>query len=332
MIKITNPFWKDIFTEWTKFCSQYQVKNNGDILDSCLWYNKQLSDSNLLFPDWVKQGIQVVGDLVNNYGEIYSAKEIEKSYNLKINILNYYTMRSALNHCIKLNKEGHLFTFARPHCPFHIKLMYTPQKGSKIFYKAIQNFKYVNPPKCEAYWNSYTNTPLQYETWSKIYKICFQGISDNSIKWFQYKILFNILGTREYLWRTKIINDNQCSLCGDQPETIKHLFAECEKTVELWTALTQWIKNSINFNIELTNQLKIPGYIVCDRNFWVTNFILLVTRNYIFQCSKKGHQLNIVYLRKEIKTRYLEEENLSKINTTNENFNKNWENWKPVLL
>ena len=58
-------------------------------------------------------------------------------------------------------------------------------------------------PLCARIWNEvlfakYPNFE-QREKWTLLYKICFKCIEDNEYVWFQYHILFKILGTKEYL-------------------------------------------------------------------------------------------------------------------------------------
>ena len=74
----------------------------------------------------------------------------------------------------------------------------------------------------------------------------FKTIYDNSVIWFQYRIIFGILGTKDYLFKMKIVDSNQCRLCGQNAETIQHLFSQCEIVENLWAEIKQWIKRKVN--------------------------------------------------------------------------------------
>ena len=71
------------------------------------------------------------------------------------------------------------------------------------------------------------------EIWQNIFKACMKSIIDNDFDWFQYKILFNILNTNEYLYKIKMSNSNLCRLCGEYLETILHLFTQCKEVQDL---------------------------------------------------------------------------------------------------
>ena len=53
-----------------------------------------------------------------------------------------------------------------------------------------------------------------------IFRACHKTLLDNRLIWFQYKILFNILDTKDHLYKLKISDSNLCSFCNQQPESM----------------------------------------------------------------------------------------------------------------
>ena len=143
--------------------------------------------------------------------------------------------------------------------------------------------------------------------------------------------LYMILGSNEYLNKLKISDSNLCSLCGNQSESIMHLFSDCIESSKLWINVKNWIKNLILHILDLNRIAKILGYTTCDENFWLLNFLLLIVRNYIFTCSKQNRHLNIYNLQRIVKEKYLEQESLSKLNSQHEKFKKRWTVWKNLF-
>ena len=168
-------------------------------------------------------------------------------------------------------------------------------------------------------------------SWGICYRICFHSIEDNSLKWLQYRILHRILGVRDLLFRIKVSDINMCRLCKEHSETIVHLFSECTKSHSLWQNVISWIKSSINLNINLTKNMKILGYTEQGPNFWPLNFILTITRQYIFTKAKDLGQLNIYHLQKLIHKRYTEQETLSTLNGKTNPFQEKWVVWKKIF-
>ena len=54
------------------------------------------------------------------------------------------------------------------------------------------------------------------------------------LKEFQYKLTNKILVTKPILHRIRKIENNLCSYCEQEPETILHLFVSCDKVKEFW--------------------------------------------------------------------------------------------------
>ena len=56
-----------------------------------------------------------------------------------------------------------------------------------------------------------------------------------------------------------------------------------------------------------------------------------MTKQYIFRCSYFDKALNIFDLQKKIKSKFTDEEYISKINKKNEKFNQIWNTWIPIF-
>ena len=175
------------------------------------------------------------------------------------------------------------------------------------------------------------NFSINDKIWQNIFKACIKSVIDNDLVWFQYKILFNILDTNEYLYKIKISNSNLCRLCGECPETILLLFAQCKEVQNLWQNLNSWIRNKLSIDIDFLDSRKILGYEDYDTHFWPLNFILTNVRNYIFWCSKYNFKINIYFLQKRLENKFKEQKTLAIINQTEIKFNKRWEVWQNLF-
>ena len=82
----------------------------------------------------------------------------------------------------------------------------------------------------------------QINYWPMVYKICFRCVQDNNLSWFQYRVLFKILGTKDYLKKIKITEADKCGLCKNSVESIFHLFSLCDESSLIWDGIRQWVK------------------------------------------------------------------------------------------
>ena len=81
------------------------------------------------------------------------------------------------------------------------------------------------------------------------------SVVDDQIVWFQYKIIRDILDTKHYLYKVKLITDKMCSFCNMHPETTLHLLSDCSYVVDLWTNILNWIRRKLNIYRYQTGKL-----------------------------------------------------------------------------
>ena len=109
---------------------------------------------------------------------------------------------------------------------------------------------------------------------------------------FQFKINYHILYTRDKLFRAKIIENDECQLCG-VCQTLEHLFVECRHVQSFWNLLVSWW-NSCNLpKVVLTNNAKIYAHHPEKRSFRAVNLCLIVARYYIYTSAKESESYSI---------------------------------------
>ena len=137
-------------------------------------------------------------------------------------------------------------------------------------------------------WGYLLDEMEKQEQWENTFKACFRSVTDNTVIWLQYKILYNCLSTRDYLYKINLKDNNLCIFSYWSPEAIVHLFCECEKVQQLWYNVEKkWILMKVGVHLNFPNGLKFLGYRKMDSNFWPINFLILMTKRYIYKCAYK---------------------------------------------
>ena len=85
---VSNKFWSDVFQSWAYVGKELKINSNSDIMQSCLWYNKHISENQMFLPLWFKKGIYTVGDITDSSGKVLGLVEINAKFNLKVNFLD----------------------------------------------------------------------------------------------------------------------------------------------------------------------------------------------------------------------------------------------------
>ena len=75
---IHNQFWKDVLENWAEFCNVLKCETIHHVLESPLWYNKNLLyGENFCIQNWYKKGIRTVYDIINAEGNFYQFEELK---------------------------------------------------------------------------------------------------------------------------------------------------------------------------------------------------------------------------------------------------------------
>ena len=75
----------------------------------------------------------------------------------------------------------------------------------------------------------------------------FQYTKDTTLRWLQYRISHRISATNEYLFKLKLNDSKLCTFCNIEPESLFHLFVECEHVENVWNMLESYFSEPCGF-------------------------------------------------------------------------------------
>ena len=127
------------------------------------------------------------------------------------------------------------------------------------------------------------------QEWNR-YNTYINNLSEVTLKDFQFKINNKILVTKTFLHQIRKVEDNLCSYCKREPETILHLFVECDKVKEFWQSLRIWLMQNVNISINLDKKGILFSY---QGKCILKNYIMVVAKHYIYKNKFSAKQLNI---------------------------------------
>ena len=153
--KVHNKFWQDVLKDWQTLNKIQQPQNDWELLRNCIWYNSQISKNIIFFPDWYKKGIYLVDDIINSDGKLISIRDLNKKYNININILNYYTMKVKIELFMSKYRLLGNSALERPTYPFHLDVLFNSRSGCRHYYNIFNNADAQNEnPTCEIIWTN----------------------------------------------------------------------------------------------------------------------------------------------------------------------------------
>ena len=84
---------------WHDFCNLVEIETVQNVLDSPVWYNKNLINGhNFCLWDWFKRGIRQVSDLYDEQGNLCSFETLKVRFGLKDTFLEYLSLIKKFQH------------------------------------------------------------------------------------------------------------------------------------------------------------------------------------------------------------------------------------------
>ena len=324
--KTLNPFWKEVLLDWGQFLDV----TIPDTMLSPLWWNPNISNKPMFFNSWYKKGIKIVGDICDINGLMKTQQNICKEFDVSpIDFISFHAFKISLNIFLRdqldiVEHESNI----RPYYPKPLRILLRDKTG-------IRNIKKVfNTDRTVFYsdkWSRDLNIPLDRHSWVQAYQICFHTIKDNYLIYFQYRVLNRILGVKYLRKKMGLEHNELCSLCGKYPETLLHLFCICENSSMIWRELSSWINNKTGISLQFEPVVVIMGYTHTTNINPTINLLIMITKSYLFHCSKKNISPNIFSIIKRVQQSYNYHLAISQKNLEEEKYIVKWSLCKQLL-
>ena len=125
--------------------------------------------------------------------------------------------------------------------------------------------------------------------WAAVYRKPFQSTKISKLLVFQFKLFHRRLATNNFLKKINFIDNDLCSFCQKEEETLIHLFWNCAVTSLFWQAFKEWLPSSteappvLDLSLRLVIGLK-PQLLQNKYHY----FLFLVARFYIWTRRTRG--------------------------------------------
>ena len=294
-----NKFWHDVFDAWYQFSKRQDFYSNTDLLTSPLWYNEKLTCKDMFLPKWFEKGIITIADVIEDSGVLMKLDDIKRKYSIDhINPLHYLRVQKNVKCFIQKYKLSEIYMVERPFVPFQLKYIWANKKGVSAYYKIINQLN-ENIHIMKYKWQRELQVSFDEQLWKNIFSICYKSVCNNSLIWFQLKVLYRILGTKSYLHKMAIEENAKCNHC-QKMETIVHMFVECDNVKKFWNVIEKFIHQTVKLKLTFHCFDILFGYLLPGEDKVPINALILVTKKYIFDTNHKNGILNFDLLRQKL--------------------------------
>ena len=130
--------------------------------------------------------------------------------------------------------------------------------------------------------------------WNYIHNANFKCTIETQMRSFYLKLFHKAICTNQFLHRIGRSDSPNCYFCNDLPETILHLFFECEKVSPLWDELCFLINNISGESFTFSNFEKMFGVTDLSEHDNCINFLFLYLKFYLHRCKFQQTNPNFV--------------------------------------
>ena len=162
------------------------------------------------------------------------------------------------------------------------------KKPNRLPYKILVSKKQKRPITAQTKWIAdYTLETQEIIDWKTVYRTPFLCTKITKIIVFQFKLLHRRLATNSLLTKINLEDNEQCTFCQNDKETLIYLFWTCEISTLFWQGFKQWAIN----RGELSNNTNLSPYLVLglkpNKNKSI-NFYFLIARYFISICKMRS--------------------------------------------
>ena len=291
--KLDNPFWEEVLKIWIKYKSNFE--NEIDIRTYPIWSNFYIRHPNLIAKkrDLQERGIQYINNLLDESGRLFGYLDFVQQFNVSLNFVEFYSLIHSLPRQWRMEiseetKKLHQLNLSQKVLEDLLKF---DKVCKKTYWTLMEFYKTIRRP-IESKWSDSLGDNVSYEIIQKYNSANLTSTIDSKMRSFQFKILQRILTTNKFLKICKIKEDNSCSFCQAEIETLEHLFWECSLVKSFWDKLSNRLSSRLDLSGVLNAKSIILG--VLDRKDKdVINNILVVCKKYIYNKKFFSKQLNV---------------------------------------
>ena len=283
-MRFNNQFWKDVLKSWNK----YNYYWNRRIDNQIIWYNSdiKIGGKMVFWKDVYVKGLKYLYQL---FQEQQFKSEAEVWTEFRLTKLRYNSLKCAIPQDWKL-----FFLTTKPQtylpiAPHNYETSLQVKNLSQRVYKFLADdvmlihSKYIKWRQDLG--DSFSEGLCDF---GRLHLDIYRITNVPKYRNFQYRLMQRGLVTNTQLFQWKILDNDQCTFCKTEAETLLHLFCFCPQVGELWNRVATYLMEKFNLeNVSLEPKNIIFNRITPRKNH-IANFICLITKHFIYvqRCMK----------------------------------------------
>ena len=325
-IESQSIFWIEVFESFVGLHSSTTFKEYEDLYNCPVLFNTNIkmggnviSDQNL-----IKGGVFFIKDFMSN-GIFLKRETFNHRFNLDLNFLFYKGVTNAIKTFV--NKQKNLIHSYKDRTQYWpMRVICSIQKGASHLYLLLIQKDNTKPTGFRK-WDHLLEESID---WSKSLTCLRLATSDSKLRWFQLRILHNILTTNKSVSKYKPEQTELCTFCKQNPETIVHIFWERQISKNFISSLFEFISSKTHHakNLQANKSLILFGTSKDTFTDNILDLIILLSKFFLYRCKVNSKRPALKPFIEEIKQRHDIEKIIS---TSTGKYEAHRTSWAPYI-
>ena len=156
--------------------------------------------------------------------------------------------------------------------------------------------------------------------WEQIHIRNFKCTIETQLRSFYFKLFYKAIAFNSFLYKIGRKDSPLCFFCNESPETVVHVFCECDKIKPIWKDLLALINDKLHENYNFDGFNMMFGI----EDDVLLSFLILCCKYYIYKCRFQEVSPNFTALKNFILSKRNVEYNIARKKGKLTNHFKKW--------
>ena len=288
-----NPL-PSIWKAWARFSYNPDISLYDDIIHQNIMCNShiRIAHKPITSKIYLNSGIGCILDVIHPEAKRFYDYNEARRYipTFSLDMVSYYALLASIPRLWRIEIRANSLTEATDYLTALDTLLLRPFPSRQIYWQLVS---ITYPPKLavKTVWELELNKQIPESVWWDLYPNILFQVKVTKLQCLQYRILTRSLTTnvRRNKWDPTV--SPLCSFCLLFPETLEHLFVNCEKTNVIWLCLKRLLKYFIDIDLELSSETILLNNYQGICNILV-NTLILICKQYIYSNKCLGNPLS----------------------------------------
>ena len=243
--RISNPFWQDVLEAYSRFSIDY---NPGLplVLTESLWYSDYSKFKCTIVEEWNRKGLRFLADLIDeSTGQVMTREALKARFGISMTFLCYSSLLKSLPDCVKFQKANNV---QKPIIPLRMNLVLNDRNFARFAYGiSVECRKVEFVQSIEKQKQKWLRDVGYFDGGS--FETVMKATHSTRYQFFHYKLVNRIITTNRFLKIINVRDDDKCTFCDQETETLAHVFWFCPDVQTFISEVSSYLQSQHQINL-----------------------------------------------------------------------------------